>query len=240
MKRLFTFVMLCCLCIPVAAAQQKQGSSPDGESILKNIEQHYAGINDYTVSLEITVNMEGLKVPPSKVTMYFKQPDKVHFDATGFAMVPRQAVAFNFERLRERYDVDKSVGRDTIDGRIEYRLTLMPKNDKTRLRRLVLFVDPARWTPDSLRIPSLDGRVMAAGIVNQRVGERWLPEQITVTFGGAGGDSTVVNVLEEAAPGRRQPSPRGGSATIRYSDYRINTGLSDDLFKEEPDQQGRP
>ncbi len=223
-----------------ASSQPKTAAPLDAATILRNVEDQYAGINDYTVNLEIVVNVERLSVPPSKVTMYFKRPDKVHFDANGFAMVPKQAVAFNFERLHERYDVDKTFGQDTIDGRMEYRLTLMPKNDKTRLRRVLLYVDPARWTPDSLRIPSLDGRVMAAGIKNQQVGQRWLPEEITVTFGTASGDSSVPNVMEEVAPGRRQPPVRGGSATIRYSDYRINTGLSDDLFKEDTEQQGRP
>ncbi len=239
MKTLFLAVLSSCVALNVASPQSKSPALPDAETILRNVEGQYAGINDYTVSLEISVNVERLKVPPSKVTMYFKQPDKVHFDATGFAMVPKQAVAFNFERLRETYDADRNVVRDTVDGRTEYRLTLMPKKDKTRLRRVLLYVDPERWTPDSLRIPSLDGRVMAAGIKNQQVGTRWLPEEITVTFGTAS-DSSVVNVIEEVAPGRRQPPARGGSATIRYSDYKINTGLSDDIFKADTVQQGRP
>ena len=239
MRTLLGVILVLFVSISQVMAQASHPALPGAETILRNVEHQYAGINDYTVTLEISVNVERLKVPPSKVTMYFKQPDKVHFSAQGFAMVPKQAVAFNFERLQERYDIEKGVEIDTVNGRTEYRLILLPKNDKTKLRRVQLYVDPERWAPDSLRIPSLDGRVMAAGIRNQQVGDRWLPAEVTVTFGTASGDSSVVNVLEEVAPGRRQPPARGGSATIRYSDYRINTGLSDDLFKNETEQQGR-
>ena len=234
------FLLFASLGLTAAWSQTVHQNLPDGETILRNVENNYAGINDYTVSLEIVINMERLKVPPSKATMYFKKPDKVHFDATGFAMVPKQAVAFNFESLHERYDVEKTIGVDTMGGRNEYRLTLMPKNDKTRLRRVLLFVDPARWTPDSIRIPSLDGRMTAAGIKNESVDGHWLPAEITVTFGTAAGDTTVPDVMEEMAPGRRRPPVRGGSATIRYSGYKLNTGLSDELFKEEGEPKGRP
>ncbi len=234
------FLLFAVFGLTAAWSQTARQSLPDGETTLRNVENNYAGINDYTVSLEIVINMERLKVPPSKATMYFKKPDKVHFDAAGFAMVPKQAVAFNFENLHERYDVEKTLGLDTVDGRNVYRLTLMPKNDKTRLRRVLLFVDPSRWTPDSIRIPSLDGRMTAAGIKHENVDGHWLPAEITVTFGAAAGDTTVPNVMEEMTPGRRTSAVRGGSATIRYSGYKLNTGLSDDLFKEEGEPKGRP
>lgn len=238
--RTVALLVLTCLGSAAAPSQPSRQEPPAGDVVLRNVEKNYAGINDYTVSLEITVNVERLKVPPSKATMYFKRPDKVHFDATGFAMIPRQAVGFNFENLHEQYDVEKTVGVDTVNEKAEYRLTLLPKNDKTHLRRVLLYVDPSRWTPDSIRIPSLDGRVTAAGIANENVEGHWLPSMIHVTFGMASGDTTVPNVLQEVAPGRRQPPVRGGSATIRYSGYKLNTGLSDDLFKEEEAPAARP
>jgi hypothetical protein len=233
MKRAGVLFFLIVFAGAPALTQPTSGVVPDGETVLRRIEANYDGITDYTVTLNVTVNMERIKVPPTTLTMYFKQPDKVHFDAAGFAMVPRQAVAFNFGRLRARYDVEPSVATDSVAGRIEYRVVLLPKNDKTGLRRVQLFVDPLHWTPDSIRIPTLEGRVMTAGITSQAVEGRWLPAEITVTFGAASGDSALTNLMEEVAPNRRRSQPVSGSAVIRYSDYKLNTGLSDDLFKEE-------
>ncbi len=229
-----------CIAPTLMLGQTPAGTLPDGEAVLKHIEDLYAGINDYTVTLEVSVNVERVKVPPTKLTMYFKEPDKVHFDATSFAMVPRQAVAFNFGMLRQRYDAEEAVELDTVAGHPEYKVILLPKKDRTKLRKVQLFVNPLRWTPDSIRIPSLDGRVMAAGITSQLVEGRWLPAEIIVTFGAASGDSTVPNIMEEVAPNRRRGQPIGGSATIKYSGYKLNTGLSDDLFKEEDGGQDRP
>ncbi len=59
------------------------------EAIVARVEQPYAGIADYTVNLDVNVDIQGLTIPPVRATMYFKQPDKVHFKAEGFAILRR-------------------------------------------------------------------------------------------------------------------------------------------------------
>ena len=46
-----------------------------GEDILKKMEANSAGIQDYTVLLDVAVDLERLKVPSMRVTMYFKKPE---------------------------------------------------------------------------------------------------------------------------------------------------------------------
>ena len=70
-------------------------ADPSGEQILKNVESARAAVKDYTVMLDIVADVERLKVPPMKAKMYFKYPDKVHFDSKGFALLPREGLALN-------------------------------------------------------------------------------------------------------------------------------------------------
>lgn len=241
MKRVFIAWMAVGLTVATVMAQRHApAGKPDGETVLKHLEQNYIGINDYTVSMRVSVNLERLKIPPTTVKMYFKQPDKVHYDATGFVMLPKQIAAMNFSRLHETYSIEPAVQQDTLHERRVFILTMIPKADRTRLKRVQLIVDQERWTPERIRIPLLDGRMLTANLSYQEVGNRWLPREITATFQMAQGDTSVPNIFEQITPTRRPQPPRDGSVSIGYSDYRINTGLSDDIFiNENGEGEGR-
>ena len=224
MARLRTFVcVIFLLCAEVSA-------QVSGDAILKKVEELYATISDYTVTLDIVANLERLSVPPMHVTMYFKKPDKIHFDAEGFALLPREAIGLNIGRIASRYSVE-SVEKELIDGDDDFKLTLKAKDENNRLRTLSLYVNPNRWTPDRIVSPLLDGRTMTALFQHQRVERRWVTSLLTVQFSSSVGDTSDANPPDMTPPPLRTQVPRTGSITIRYSNYRINTGLSDDVFE---------
>jgi hypothetical protein len=205
---------------------------PDGGEIARRVEEANAWLKDYTATLTVSVNMERLRVPSMKVEMYFKRPDKVHFDSKGFALLPKQLGGMNFLTIRDKFEIDPRVVSDSLDGARGMILTLMPKDDRTHLRRVQLLIDSTNWTPVRMRMPLLDGRVLTATLKHERMDQHWLPVDITLRFMLAVGDSTVPNLLEQITPSRRAQPPHDGTAHIVYSNYRVNTGLSDELFKE--------
>lgn len=195
------------------------------------MEEAYRDLRDYTVTVDVTVDLERLKVPPMKATMYFRQPDRVRFASSGFALIPRESMGFTGARLRERFDVER-VEERREEGGLRYELTLKPKEDRTRLRRLLLTVDPGPWTPERLAAPQPDGRTMEARFRHESVGGFRLPVALDVRFTAPdSGDADL------PLPGQRQgPAPRNGTISVRFSEYRINTGLEDSFF-EESDRQ---
>jgi hypothetical protein len=205
---------------------------PTGETILRNAEDRMAAVKDYTVNLAITADIDRLNVPPMNVRMYFKQPDKVHFDARGFAMLPREGLALNIGKLRTRYTAGR-VDRDSIDGIPLYRVTMVAKSERTRIRSVTLYVHPERWTVEKLVTPQVNDRVMSASFRYTQVQGLWLPQEMVAAFSTAPADTVEPNPLDQAMPARPQQRPRTGTVTVHYSDYTVNTGLSDDLFKEE-------
>jgi len=219
--------LLLCLCMFLPVLTHAQ---PTGGEVLSNVQAVFDGIEDYTVSLDVTVDIERLKVPPMQATMYFKQPDKVHFESEGFALLPKEGVGFNPSMLTRRYMVaDMEV--QEISGKTAYVLTLKPRDDKTQLRKAYLTVDPDHWTPSELVAPLFDGRIMRASFRHRRVDGRWLPSELRVSLtSDDSSDVKAPNLLDEMAPMRRQQIPRKGIIHVRYSEYRINTGLSDELF----------
>ncbi len=210
-----------------------------GEEILDRVEQTLTRVDDYTVTLDIVADIEGLSVPPMKVTMYFKQPDNVHFDSEGFALIPREGMAMSLAKLKENFSVGR-VDRDTVHGKPAYRLTLEPKSERTRTRRLQVLVNPDRWTVERIVTSTVDGRSIEATFVYMDVEGYWLPSALDVHFAATRSDSIDVPPWEQRSrSGSRRRAPREGRLEIRYSGYRINTGLSDDLFDLQEKPQKR-
>lgn len=196
-----------------------------------NIEQHFDGIQDYTVTLDVALDLERLKVPKMKATMYFKQPDKVHFKSEGFALLPREGIGFTPAILRKRFTVDSV---RVVTGKPEVLLAMRPKAQQSRMRRAYAVVDSRHWIISRLTIQQFDGRSIVAEFIHQQVETRWLPSQTSISFAADSLQQSDPPDLIEKPPGAGRPSqaPRTGSVVVRYSDYRINTGLSDDVFEE--------
>ncbi|MDL1892925.1 hypothetical protein FBQ87_08545 [Sphingobacteriales bacterium CHB3] len=214
-----TFLVL----LAASFVQGKTRPQLSGEAILKYVEANFAGIQDYTVSLEAKVDLERLKVPQMKATMYFKQPDKFHFDSEGFALLPKEGLSFAPGSLTSRYDVEEVKEENAL-----YVLTLKPKARKTNARPLVT-VNPANWTV--LRIASLQpgGRNIQTDFEYEKLEGYWLPVRLTATLAVDTSEASVSDNVQQ-----RRPSlvPQQGTIQIRYSDYRINSGLPDELFEQ--------
>jgi outer membrane lipoprotein-sorting protein len=229
MKAAVVLVLVLCL-------HSAFGQKPGGDEILRNAEQNFRGVNDYTVTLDIVTNLDRMKIPPMHATMYFKQPEKVHFDAKGFVVLPREGMGMQFGQLSQKYAVD-TVTRETVDGTVLYRLALRPRGEKAVMRRMYLWVDGKRWTPERIRVPQPNGSAMEARFTYGRVNGFWLPTQLVATFTSAVKDTTPAAPQSNPfAGGTSIPSrgiSRAGTVTVSYSEYKVNTGLPDSIFTAE-------
>jgi outer membrane lipoprotein-sorting protein len=220
-------MMICLLMMALTAAPADTG----GAAILDRVASQVRDVRDYAVTLDVTTNIERMSVPPMKATMYFKKPDRVHFEAKGFAVLPREGLTLNPALLSERFVVE-SVSPDTLSGKDVLRLAMRPRSDQARTRRMYLFVDPQRWTPEKFTTSGIDGRAMSATFTHARVGEFWLPSTLLVQFSDAP-DTAAVPQWEQNIPGAGgRMSFRGGTIEVKYSDYRVNAGLDDAIFEE--------
>jgi hypothetical protein len=209
---------------------------PSGTDILRRVEQQVAGVKDYTVTLDVVADIEHLKVPPMHATLYYKQPDKVHIASKGFAMLPRESMGMQFSKLNERYVVD-SVVTDRKASPVIHRLVMHPRDERTQVRRILLFVHGERWTPEKIEIPQPGGAAMRAAFTYQNAGGFWLPSQLIVTFAMGTADTAGMVPANPFGGGQGvRTAPRGGgrtgTITVKYADYRVNTGLGDEVFVE--------
>jgi outer membrane lipoprotein-sorting protein len=156
-------------------------------------------------------------------------------------MLPRESMGMQFSKLNERYAVD-SVLADRKEQPVVYRLVLHPRDERSTIRKVRFLVHGERWTPERIEIPQADGRAMVATFTYANSAGFWLPSELVVHFDAGAVDSTArapANPFGGAEPpgrGQVRGGGRAGTITVRYSEYRVNTGLKDDIFVK----QGEP
>lgn len=214
-----------------AAVAVAHGGDPAGETVLRNVDARLAPVRDFTVTLDVVADIERLNVPPMHATMYFKQPDKVHLDAEGFAMLPKEGLQPTLGKLLARYTVTGTAG-DTLEGIPVRKVILQAKSDRALPRSLTLYVDPSRWTTERIVTTGSGDRLATISFRYADVGGVWLPEEMTAALTSAPADSAETDL--PASPIRPAQMPRRGKITVRYTDYRLNTGLGDEIFAKDP------
>jgi outer membrane lipoprotein-sorting protein len=210
---------------------------PSGTEVLQRVEQGVEGVQDYVVTLEADVHMERVRIPRATATMYFKKPDKVHFDSPSIAMMPREGIAFNSSAVLDQYTAE-TIGEDTAQGVKSFKLQLAARSATARLRQLFIWVNPQNWTISRLQTIPYEGRILTMDFTyGLQDGKYWMPATLKAHFGLLNERETMTpqpdsSLAPQSPLDQMQPRvPRSGSISIFYSDYRINVGLSDDIFK---------
>jgi outer membrane lipoprotein-sorting protein len=231
--------MLALTAVIVFAASVSTAQTLTAEKILQNVKSVSDKVKDYTAQLTASVHMERLKIPEMKVRIYFKQPDKMHIESSGFTMLPKEGLFLNPSLLLERFDAQME-STEKNGTSTTYVLQLTPKPDKQGSKRksgtTKIWVDAGRWL-----VTKLESGTQAGGIVTvvfQQTllsGQFWLPEKITADFDVP---ARKDEAEDDAAP-RRQSRPVKGNVTMMYSDFKVNEGIDDALFEPKKGEKGR-
>ena len=221
------------LVLTIAVSQCMPAQSITAAQILQKMKQQFDSVKDYTVTLNATVNMERMQIPEMIITLYFKQPDKIHIEANNFAMVPKEAIALNPTQLIDKFDATIA-GTEDKDKATIYKLRLVSKPEKGKpVRESYVWVDGSRWVITHFESTPSDVRKISVDLDYVTIdGKYVLPLKIAAKMDAQQPpDSTAEKTYSP------QRLPRKGSVAILYSDYKVNTGLSDDIFEKKKEEK---
>lgn len=220
-------------CILFVAAYSSEASSQQltADKILQNVKANFDAVKDYTAMVTGKVNMERLKVPKMTVKLYFKQPNKFKTESKGTSFLPRNILDLNPGDLLLKFDASL-MGKEEIDGKKLYKIRLVTKPEKGKqVRESYIWVDESRWTITKLEAYPIEGRKIEVLIESTVIDDKYiLPAKISAKFDFEQNTDSLAERIYSP-----QRVPRKGSAELIYSDYQINTGLSDEIFEKKPD-----
>jgi outer membrane lipoprotein-sorting protein len=216
------------------AFAQLLAKTKDADEILAKVVKGFEEVKDFSAVIDAEINMERVQIPKMHAELFFKKPDKVHFSSQGFLLMPREGVALNPVMLQEHY-LTTSTMHDTVDGKKLLKLLLATKDVKTRLRALSVWVDPINWTIAKIETIPYEGRTLSMIFTYECQQEKyWLPSKLVASFASES-DKTQKDTsspIDNQLEGLQRSMPRNGTVTVVYSNYKINIGLSDEIFEK--------
>jgi hypothetical protein len=195
---------------------------------LDAIERKYSGLKDYTVDVHVHFDIETFKAPDMQARLYFKAPDKMKIESKKVFFFPKEGGYFN-PGLFKKEDFEIKLLEPTTGGGTEVKLKMVPKKKEMMGREFVLGIDRKDNLVKEMAISQVGGREAKAGIEYERVGPFELPKHISLTLEFPTMESNETRGFEPSEPRSNRVT---GKIEITYSNYKVNTGLEDDLFKQ--------
>ncbi len=180
------------------------------------------------VDVNVHFDIEALKAPDMQAKLYFKSPDKMKVESKRIFFFPREGGFFNpFQFKKNKFEVIL-LERLIYDGRKAVKLKLIPVDTDISNRTSVLTIDIERNVIREIKISPSEGRGVTAIIHYETFDGFDLPVHIELQLDIPPAEPSGVKEFQFGHAGKRIH----GKVEITYSNYKVNSGLSDEIFTE--------
>jgi len=204
--------------------------APDPKKILKEVENKFSKVKDYSADASIKLDVPFVKMPDRKVKIYFKQPNKTQFESKEFAMLPKMGLDFNPSMLLKEDYISVYVKQDVIEGKKMDVINLIPQSDTAKVKFIKLWIDAVDKVIKRLETAPDKGGLVTSELSYGSEINYGLPSKMifSMEFGGVKMPGNMKNLTKKE--GEKQENK--GSVTVEYSNYQINKGIDDKIFSK--------
>lgn len=221
------------LCIGGSLAAQAQ----DADALLKRVKEKLAAINDYQAEGVMKTDVPFMKVPESKVTIWYKKPDKFRIKKQdGISIVPKGGVNINMSALFAGNNYTAvPAGKGQVNGAEVTIIKLLPLDENSDVVVSTLYIDEKEALVKRSVITTRENGTYEMEMRYGKYKARGLPDTILFIF--ATKDYKLPKGLAfdyETGSTPKQPNTNGnqkGKIEISYSAYTINKGIADSVFQ---------
>ena len=204
----------------------------EGLRILQALERKYAGLQDYTVDIQVHFNIETFRAPDLQAKLFYKVPDMMRLESKRVVFFPRDGGYFNPAQFKQEEYTVLFLGYVTYDNRKAAQLRLIPKKIKGATRDMVLTIDTAKLLLQEMLLTQQGGKEVKAVFTYGTFGGFALPTFIRLILNLPAAEPGVAQGYG-AIPNGEEEKRVTGEITVTYADYQVNTGLGDELFKKD-------
>jgi outer membrane lipoprotein-sorting protein len=220
----------------LAIAFQFAVLSQSAATILNNVINKFNSVKDYTVSVNVKANIPMIKILPSKATVYFKQKDKFKVVSKGIVILPKQGFTEINTFLADKKSYMAIEGDSAKVGGVNtHQITVIPNGESSEIVIAKLWIDSKRSVIMKSQITTKsNGTVTTLYSYGDKV-NFGLPSQLVfeIDVKKFKLPKSVAADINKTTTEKATKTKNKGSITISLTDYKVNTGLSDSIFKKE-------
>ncbi len=203
------------------------------KELLDLIQSNFEKVKDYTVDIEIKIDVNFVDAPNSKAKLYFKQPNKVKIESDGFAIIPKQGLTFSPSELLTKSYSAIFIKSEILDSFMVDVIKVIPLEDSSDILLSTLWVDPLYNVIRKIESVTKKMGTITIYLKYENKTAPPLPSVAKFFFNTTNSGHGTMFKNSDIKESNKEKKGLSGKVIVKYSNYLLNQNLADSLFVEE-------
>lgn len=225
--RIFFFSVFLIACRPVRAQ--------DAVALVAKVKAKLDRVADYKADGRMRIDVSFIDAPPSKVTVYYKKPNKFKVKKDGgISILPKGGISINLGTLLAGGDFDVVPKKDSLlNGAVAKVVKLLPADETGDVVLTTLYIDEKGLVIRKAVVTTRESGSYEIDLRYGKYAEWGLPDNVVFSFNTKDYKLPKGITFEYEKGGKKAEEAvknKKGKVQIDYSSYTINKGVDDKVF----------
>jgi outer membrane lipoprotein-sorting protein len=208
----------------------------DEADLLKKVKAKLDKVSDYTAQGKMKINVAFIDAPDSKVTIFYKRPDKFKVvKSGGISILPKGGVSVNLGTLlaNDNYDIIPSKDAE-VNGVNTKVVKLLPRDENSDIVLTTLYIEEKNLVIRKATVTTKESGTYEIDLAYGKFMQWGLPDKVIFSFNTKDYKLPKGITFEyEKGDKKKEQAMKNkkGEVEITYSNYTINKGIDDKTFQ---------
>lgn len=225
-------ILLLCLFASAAACAQ------DASALVKQVREKLLKVQDYKAQAILKTDVPFIRIPQSDVDVFYKRPDKFRIKKKdGVSIMPKGGVSINLNALLSDTKFTAVPGGEAKLGAYSVKIVkLLPLEENSEVVLTTLYIDDKASLIRKATNTTRDNGTYEMEMEYGKFADWGLPDKVIFIFNlkeyklPKGMTLEYEGGSKPATPSQSNKDQKG-RIEVKYSNYIINKGISDGVFK---------
>jgi outer membrane lipoprotein-sorting protein len=224
------------LLFPVLLVLVTSARAQDVEGLMKRVKAKLELVNDYKAEGLLKTDVPFMKVPESKVSIFYKKPDKFKIKKEeGISIVPKGGISINLNSLFAGNEYTLVAGGTAnVDGNPLIIVKLLPLKEENDVVISTLYIDEKEALIRRANTTTKNNGTYEMQMIYGKFAKWGLPDKVLFSF-NTKEYKLPKGVTFEYEPDQKpevasKTKDQKGKVEINYQNYSINKGIQDNIF----------
>ena len=202
----------------------------DPKKIINKLIVNYEDLDEFTVDVNVVVDVEFLKVPESNAKMRYRKPDKFDIQSQGFSLIPKEGVNFLPHRLFQGKYTSFYVTDEVVDGFITAVVKIIPLEASDlavstiwidKKHSIIRKIESTTKTQGTFFV-KLEYPIFTSSLNDRNSNDKRLPSRIVYSF--EIDKSMIAGLLksrDKSKNSKNEYKRKDGKVVVSFSNYQI-------------------
>ncbi len=213
-------------------------AAQDITALVMKVKAKLEQVNDYEADGKMKTDVSFIKAPIGKVKVFFKKPNKFRLRKDGgISLLPKGGVSVNMNTVFATIDFVALAAGDAVIGGTKTKVVkLLPTNENNEIVLTTMYIDEANLLVKKMITTTKENGTYEVEMTYGQFAQYGLPDKVIFGFNTKDyklpkGITLEFDDNEKQLTDAEKLKNKKGRVEITYTNYVINKGISDSVFK---------